>query len=94
MTTEVHPLPAATHRRATPLRSFALEAKYEIAPEDRDWNRRPAAIHQVIFRGHRDAGIGVVRTIDTNDLRAHIGEQHAAELCRAEARDFDDPEAV
>ena len=38
-------------------------------------------------------GVRALRAVETNELRAHVGKQHAREWARADAREFDDPKA-
>ena len=54
---------------------------------------RPAAADQRVHRdgGVRAAGLGA---LDPQHVRAEIGEDHAAERRRREARDLDHPDPV
>ena len=52
-----------------------------------DW---PAASQEIEARLHRRAEVGRLDAIDAHHLRAHVGQQHAAERARPDARELDD----
>ena len=74
---------------AQPQHELAAPVRLEIHVD-----RRPAAVHQVEAVGNRDTGIGAWGTPQADDLRAHVRQQHAAQLGRANARDLDDPDSI
>ena len=59
-----------------------------------DRDRRPASIHQIVFRRQGNTEIRVGQAVYANDPGAHVGEQHAAKLARTNAGNFYDFEAL
>ncbi len=53
-------------------------------------NGWPTAVHEVVPGRHRHPEIVGHRAVQPDQLCAHVGEQHAAELARADAGDLDD----
>ena len=55
-----------------------------------DGKRAAAAFHHRMARRQRNAQVGRLQTVDAQNLRAHIGEQHRTHGRRPDAAEFND----